>query len=153
MVALYIQLIKFQNFLYLQAYLSISSFILNYWPSLFQNFVEIEFCYNKFVAIVDTQFCTHDLIKENDLNDHPCTTKIMIVTCINLFLHYMHQLVFALHALIHSLHIIKIILWFQWSQRCFRFSNWTIGSKDIAWSSLYDQYALCLGKVNHTWSV
>ena len=27
---------------------------------------------------VDTQFCTYDLIKENDLNDHPCTSKIMI---------------------------------------------------------------------------
>ena len=48
---------------------------------------------------VDTQFCTNDLIKENDLNDHPCTPKIMIalhvsicscITCINLFLHYMH---------------------------------------------------------------
>ena len=48
---------------------------------------------------VDTQFYTHDLIKENDLNDHPCTPKIMIalhasiyscITCINLSLHYMH---------------------------------------------------------------
>ena len=25
--------------------------------------------------LVDTQFCTHDLIKENDSNDHPCTQK------------------------------------------------------------------------------
>ena len=25
--------------------------------------------------VVDTQFCTHDLIKENDSNDHPCTKK------------------------------------------------------------------------------
>ena len=25
------------------------------------------------MIIVDTQFFTHDLIKENDLNDHPCT--------------------------------------------------------------------------------
>ena len=24
---------------------------------------------------VDTRFCTHDLIKENDQNDHPCTQK------------------------------------------------------------------------------
>ena len=51
-----------------------------------------------FLMIVDTQFCTHDLIKENDLNDHPCTSKIMIalhasicscIVCINLSLHYM----------------------------------------------------------------
>ena len=44
---------------------------------------------------INTQFCTHDLIKENDLNDHPCTTKIMIalhasiclcITCINSFI-------------------------------------------------------------------
>ena len=32
------------------------------------------------------------------------------ITCINLFLHYKHQLVFALHALFHSLHIIKMNL-------------------------------------------
>ena len=46
---------------------------------------------------VDTQFCTHDLIKENDLNDHPCSSKIMIalhasiclcITCINSFIAY-----------------------------------------------------------------
>ena len=46
---------------------------------------------------INTQFCTHDLIKENDLNDHPCTTKIMIalhasiclcITCINSFIAY-----------------------------------------------------------------
>ena len=46
--------------------------------------------------IVDTQFCTHDLINENDWNDHLCTPKIMT----------------ALHALICSLHIIKMILRF-----------------------------------------
>ena len=46
---------------------------------------------------VDTRFCTHDLIKENDLNDHPCTPKIIIssrasfcicITCINSFIAY-----------------------------------------------------------------
>ena len=46
---------------------------------------------------VDTRFCTHDLIKENDWNDHSCTLKIMIalhasicssITCINLFIAY-----------------------------------------------------------------
>ena len=54
---------------------------------------------------IATQFCTHDLIKENDLNDHPCTLKIMIalhasicscityinlfcITCINSFIAY-----------------------------------------------------------------
>ena len=45
---------------------------------------------------IDTQFCTHNLIKEYNWNDHPRTPKIMI----------------ALHALIHSLHIIKMILRF-----------------------------------------
>ena len=48
---------------------------------------------------VDAQFCTHDLINENDLNDHPRTLKIMIalhvsicscITFINLSLHYLH---------------------------------------------------------------
>ena len=34
--------------------------------------------------VVDTQFCTHDLINENDLNDHQCTKKS--------FLYYMHHL-------------------------------------------------------------
>ena len=54
---------------------------------------------------VDTRFCTHDLIKGNDLNDHSCTQKIMIalhasicscityinlfcITCINSFIAY-----------------------------------------------------------------
>ena len=46
---------------------------------------------------VDTRFCTHDLIKENDWNDPPCTLKIMIelhasicscITCINSFIAY-----------------------------------------------------------------
>ena len=45
------------------------------------------------VVVVDTRFCTHDLIKEND---HSYTPKIMI----------------ALHVLICSLHIIKMILRF-----------------------------------------
>ena len=49
------------------------------------------------VFAIDTQFYTHDLIKENDLNDHPCTQKIMIalhasicscITCINSFIAY-----------------------------------------------------------------
>ena len=46
---------------------------------------------------VHTRFCTHDLIMVNDLNDHPCTLKIMIallasiyffITCINSFITY-----------------------------------------------------------------
>ena len=64
---------------------------------------------------VNTQFCTHNLIKENDLNDqfmypknHNCTPIIII----NLFLHYMHHFVFTLHALIHLFYIIKMILRF-----------------------------------------
>ena len=45
---------------------------------------------------VDAQFCIHNLIKKNDLNDHQRTLKIMIalhesvcscITCINLSLH------------------------------------------------------------------
>ena len=60
---------------------------------------EIQISKSNFTHIVDTQFCTHDLIKENDLNDHPCTPKIIIalhasicscITCINLSLHYMY---------------------------------------------------------------
>ena len=66
------------------------------------------------IGIVDTQIRTHDLIKEDDLNDHPCTPKNHnSITYINLSLHYKHQFihcVFALHAPIHSLHIIKMIL-------------------------------------------
>jgi len=45
---------------------------------------------------VDTRFCIHDFINENDYSDHPSTPKIMI----------------ALHALIHLFDIIKIILGF-----------------------------------------
>ena len=63
---------------------------------------------------VDTQFCTHDLIKEDDWSDHPCTQKKnhSRITCIILFLHHMHQFVLVLYVLIHSLHIIKMILRF-----------------------------------------
>ena len=64
---------------------------------------------------VDIQFCTHDLIKEDDWNDYPCTQKIMI----------------ELHALIHSLHVIKMIFRFQQSQWCVWFPNQTVKSKDI----------------------
>ena len=46
--------------------------------------------------VVDTRFCTHDLIKEDDWNDQPCIPKIMT----------------ALHTLICSSHIIKMILRF-----------------------------------------
>ena len=47
---------------------------------------------------VDTQFCTHNLIKENDLNDQSMYPKNHnCITCINLFLHYIHHFVFALH--------------------------------------------------------
>ena len=55
-----------------------------------------EYHEKKLKKCVDTRVCTCDLIKENDLNDHSCTQKIMI----------------ALHASIHSLHIIKRILRF-----------------------------------------
>ena len=38
---------------------------------------------------VDTRFCTHDLIKKNDWNDHPCTQKNHnCITCINFFVAY-----------------------------------------------------------------
>ena len=48
---------------------------------------------------VDTQFCTHNLIKENDLNDQSMYPKNHnCITCFNLFLHYMLHFVLALHA-------------------------------------------------------
>ena len=59
----------------------------------------------------------------------------------------------ALHALIHSLHVIKMILRFLWSQWYVRFpnrGNWTIGSKDIARLGSHGPYALCQGRVGHT---
>ena len=38
---------------------------------------------------VDTRFCTHDLIKENDWNDHPYTPKNQdYITFINSFIAY-----------------------------------------------------------------
>ena len=38
---------------------------------------------------IDTQFCTHDLINENDWNDHPCTPKNhYCITFINSFIAY-----------------------------------------------------------------
>ena len=65
------------------------------------------------ILSVDTQFFTYNLIKENDLTDQSMyPKKHNCITCINLFLHYMHQFVLALHALIYSLHIIKMILRF-----------------------------------------
>ena len=45
---------------------------------------------------INTRFCTHDLIEENDWNHHSYTLKMMIVS----------------HALTCSLHIIKMILRF-----------------------------------------
>ena len=53
------------------------------------------------VAIVDTRFCTHNLIKEDYWNDHPCNPKIMFalyasifycITCIKSSLHGQHAL-------------------------------------------------------------
>ena len=59
---------------------------------------------------VNTQFCTHNLIKENDLNDQSMYPKNHnCITCTNLFLHCMLHFVFALNSLIHLLHIIKMI--------------------------------------------
>ena len=75
----------------------------------------IDICFSSSVNeghSVDTQFCTHDLIKENDLNDHPCTLKIIIALHASICSHYMHHFVFALHASIYSLHIIKMIFRF-----------------------------------------
>ena len=45
---------------------------------------------------VDTQFCTHDLIKEDDWSDHPCTQKKKS------FSHHMYHFVLASHASICS---------------------------------------------------
>ena len=80
---------------------------------------------------VDTQFCTHNLIKENDLNDHPCTPKIMIalhtsicscITCINSFITYhkhdleiqMVAMTFSVSKLDHRIERYRIIK-FAWS--------------------------------------
>ena len=39
--------------------------------------------------VVDTRVCTHDLIKEDDWNDHSCTQKIVIALhALNLFIAY-----------------------------------------------------------------
>ena len=38
---------------------------------------------------IDTRFCTYDLIKEDDWNDHPCTPKNHVCfTCIKSFIAY-----------------------------------------------------------------
>ena len=55
----------------------------------------------------------------------------------------------ALHALIHSLHIIKMILKFKWSQQYTKFPNQTVGLKDIARSSLHGLHEFCLGGTSH----
>ena len=55
---------------------------------------------NAMQILVDSQFCTHDLIKENDLNDQSMYPKNHnCITYVNLFLHYMRQFVLALHTL------------------------------------------------------
>ena len=36
--------------------------------------------------VVETRFCTHDLIKEDAWNDHSCTQKNDYITCINSFI-------------------------------------------------------------------
>ena len=53
---------------------------------------------------VDTQFCTQDLIKEDDWSNHPYTKKkkSFLHYMHHLSLHHMYQFVLALHALIHS---------------------------------------------------
>ena len=143
----------FQDFRFGGQVIFENSTLIKSWSLKSMSLFYIDICFSSFVNkghSVDTQFCTHDLIKENDMNDHPCTLKNHdCITCINFFLHYMHQLVFPLYALIHSLHIIKMILRFQRSQQCFWFPNQTVRSKDIACSSLHGQHALCLGKVDH----
>ena len=70
------------------------------WPLKSASLFYIDICFLSSVNeghFIDTQFCTHDLIKENDLNDHPCTPKIMIalhasifscITCVNSFIAY-----------------------------------------------------------------
>ena len=71
-------------------------------------------CLGEIDRCVDTQFCIHDLIKENDLNGHPCTPKIMIV--------YMNQFVLVLHASIflciykNDLEVLKVAMVFPISK-------------------------------------
>ena len=77
---------------------SIKSWLLK---SVFSFYIDIHFSSSTNEGhSLDTQFCIHDLIKENDLNDQSMNPKNHnCITCINLFLHYMHHFVFALHAL------------------------------------------------------
>ena len=95
-----------------------------------------------FYVTVDTQFRTHDLIKENDLNDHPYTPKIMItlhesiclcITCINSFMAY-HK---------NDLEILTVIMVCLVSKSDHRIERYRM-------IKLHGQHALCLGRVNHT---
>ena len=91
---------------------------------------------------VDAQFCTHDLINENNLNDHPCTLKIMIalhasiflcITCINSFMAY-HK---------NDLEILTVIMVCSVSKS----DHWIERYRMI---KLHGQHALCLGRVDYT---
>ena len=91
---------------------------------------------------LETQFCTHDLIKENDLNDHPCIQKIKIalhasicscITCINSFIAY-HK---------NDLEILTFIMVSPVSKSDHRIERYRM-------IKLHDQHALYLGRVNHT---
>ena len=86
---------------------------------------------------VDTRFFTHDLIMENDWNDHPCTPKIKIalhasiclcITCINSFIAY-HKNDLEILTVVMVLSVFKLDCWIE--RNCM--------------IKLHGQHALCLG--------
>ena len=54
-------------------------------------FFYIDICYTSSINeghFVDTQFCIHNLIKEDDWNNHSYTQNSWLLTCINSFIAY-----------------------------------------------------------------
>ena len=98
----------------------------------------------KFIVVyvsVNTQFCIHDLIKEDGWNDHPCTPKIMIAlhasifsctTCINSFIAY-HK---------NDLEILMVSTVCPVSKSDHQIERYRM-------TSLHSQHALCLGRIDN----
>ena len=83
---------------------------------------------------VDTQFCTHDLIKENDLNNYPMYTKNHdCITCINSFIAYYKN----------DLAILTVTAVCPVSKSDHQIKRYRM-------IKLHGQHALCLGRVDHT---
>ena len=75
----------FQDFRFESYVIFANSTLIKSWPlksvSLFYIDIRFPSSANEGHSI-DTRFCTHDLIKEDNWNDHSCTQKSL--------LHYMH---------------------------------------------------------------